>query len=175
MPTLKTFTRNRYFDYRPLPDGAILVYTPGSNGQPQHQSALVLTQYTIDLIKQAVADSVHHPRERIAMGAARGKPPANSLGAVLAEARQSPQQLSYLMPILVAEGYCHMLKQGNTIYFVYNPPKPTDDDAPDTTLSDNLAIVIADAVTHHDPQLPTPDSTPTQVELPPEPSPIVPE
>lgn len=173
MPTLKTFTRNRYFEYKLLPDGEILVYTPGPNGQPQHQSALVLTQYTIALVKQAIADSVHHPRERIAMGAARGTPPANSLGAVLTEVRQSPQQLSYLMPILVAEGYCHMLKQGNTIYFAYNPPKPTEEDTPDTTLSDNLAIVIADAVTYHEQPLPTPDSTPTQVELPP--APIVPE
>jgi hypothetical protein len=43
---------------------------------------------------------------KIPMGASRDNPPTFSLGKIIKDEKQSPQQLSYLIPILISNGYC---------------------------------------------------------------------
>jgi len=46
------------------------------------------------------------------MGAFRDNPLQNSPGAVLKREGQTPQQLSYLVPILIESGFCEYSKKG---------------------------------------------------------------
>jgi len=112
MKVLKTVTGSK-FQYKVHPDGEIIVY-PEQDGALQERSAIVITPYTIKLIREAIqsARSVH-------MGASRDNPPAHSLGALLKQEGQSPQQLSYLIPLLIAEGYCDCVKDGQAFVVRY--------------------------------------------------------
>jgi hypothetical protein len=40
------------------------------------------------------------------MGACRDNPPKGSIGAMLIRNRYSPQYLSYVIPLLIEEGFC---------------------------------------------------------------------
>ncbi len=53
------------------------------------------------------------------MGASRDNPPQNSLGTVLKNERQTPQQLSYLIPILIESGFCEYSKKGKAFFVNY--------------------------------------------------------
>jgi hypothetical protein len=53
------------------------------------------------------------------MGASRDMPPVGSLGAALLKLGQSPQQLSYLIPILVEQGYCSTTRDGKAFVVLY--------------------------------------------------------
>jgi hypothetical protein len=80
---------------------------------PQDREALVVTPWTIELVKSRISDSGD-----LAMGASRDNPPSGSISAALKAEGQSPQQLSYLSAILVAEGFCRFSKRGRAIYLV---------------------------------------------------------
>ena len=54
------------------------------------------------------------------MGASRDNPPKDSLGAVLKNEGQTPQQLSYLIPILIDDGFCYADKKGKAFMVIYN-------------------------------------------------------
>jgi len=112
MKTLKTATGAR-FQFRMHPAGEIIVY-PESQGDLQDRSAIVITPFTVGLVKQAIRSA-----GKIRMGASRDNPPANSLGALLERERQSPKQLSYLIPLLVAEGSCECMKDGQACVVQY--------------------------------------------------------
>jgi hypothetical protein len=56
---------------------------------------------------------------RILMGASRDNPPKNSLGFLIKKEKQSPQQLSYLIPILMDEGFCTFEKRGKAFIIIY--------------------------------------------------------
>ena len=112
MKTLKTATGAR-FQFKMHPDGEIIVY-PESRGELQDKSAIVITPFTVDLVKQAIRSA-----GRIRMGASRDNPPADSLGALLKREKQSPQQLCYLIPILAAEDFCGCTKDGQAVVVQY--------------------------------------------------------
>lgn len=112
MEALCTLT-GRPFQYKRHPDGELIVYPPERDGGLQTRSAIVITPYTIDLAKEAISTA-----GRIAMGASRDAPPAGSLGKLVKQEKQSPQQLSYLVPILVDEGFCDAERRGKAFVVV---------------------------------------------------------
>lgn len=90
------------------------MYHPDREGNLQSKSAVVITPFTINLVKQAIKEA-----GEIAMGASRDNPPRSSLGALIKKEKQSPQQLSYLIPILIAEGFCDFRRIGRAFYIRY--------------------------------------------------------
>jgi len=102
------------FRYRNCPDGEIIVYPSDKEGLQQDKEALVITPFTIRLIVAAIQEN-----GRILMGASRDNPPKSSLGRLLKDINQSPQQLSYLTAILAAEGSCRIEKDGNAFVIIH--------------------------------------------------------
>jgi hypothetical protein len=109
MPNLKTATGTP-FSYKRHPDGEVIVYTADEQGHVQSKSAIAITPYTIDIVKQAISR-----QGRVKVGPSRDNPPPGSLGALLKADGQSPQQLSYLVPILADQGYCVIIRDGRAI------------------------------------------------------------
>lgn len=60
-----------------------------------------ITTDIINLIKSEIVN-----RSPILMGACRDNPTKGSIGAVLEMNRYSPQYLSYVIPLLVEDGFC---------------------------------------------------------------------
>ena len=112
MQVMKTLSGNK-FQYKQHPDGELIIYASDDDGNLQEKSALVITPYTIDLVKRTIRQ-----RGQILMGASRDKPPAGSLGEILKREGQTPQQLSYLIPILVQTGVCTWRRQGKAFLVV---------------------------------------------------------
>jgi hypothetical protein len=112
MKELTTLTGNP-FQYKRHADGELIVYPPDEKGNVQDKSAIVITPFTIGLVKDAIRKVA-----RIKMGASRDAPPPGSLGALIKQQKQSPQQLSYLIPILVAEGSCRVEREGKAFVMV---------------------------------------------------------
>lgn len=106
MKTLFTLS-GRKFQYKKHPDGELIVYPADQNGDLQEKSAIVITPYTIDLVKDTIKKY-----SEILMGASRDNPPKESLGALIKKEKQSPQQLSYLIPILFESGICKVRQDG---------------------------------------------------------------
>ena len=102
------------FRYRECPGGELVVYPSDEQGTHQEMSALVITPYTINLVSKTIRE-----RGRIRMGASRDNPPKNSLGELLKDEKQSPQQLSYLSAVLEARGFCSIEKRGKAFVLVY--------------------------------------------------------
>jgi hypothetical protein len=101
------------FRYKTHPDGELVVYPSDGNGDLQDKSAIVITPFTVELVKQAIREAAS-----VRMGASRDAPPPGSLGALIKQQKQSPQQLSYLIPILVAEGICRVEKDGKAFAII---------------------------------------------------------
>jgi hypothetical protein len=108
MRTGETLTGSK-FQYRVHDTGEIIVYPSEKKGTLQAKSAIVITPFTIDLVKSAIVRSME-----IAMGASRDNPPTFSLGKIIKDEKQSPQQLSYLIPILVEQALCEVVRQGKS-------------------------------------------------------------
>lgn len=115
MPQLTTF-KGRQFSYKKHPDGEIIVYPRASDGGMQNEYALVITPFVIKLVKDAIST-----QKSIAMGASRDAPLPGSLGARIKLHKQTPQQLSYLLPILESEGFCVRSQQGRAFYVEKTP------------------------------------------------------
>jgi hypothetical protein len=113
MKKLKTLTGHE-FQCKTYPDKELIIYPPDDQGNLQEKSAIVITPFTQDLVKEAIKSS-----GRILMGASRDNPPRSSLGSLIKEEKQSPQQLSYLIPILIDEGFCTSEKSGNAFVIKY--------------------------------------------------------
>ena len=96
------------FKFKKYPEGEIIIYPSDKDGEYQEREALVITPYTVKLISTAIQE-----KGRVLMGASRDNPPASSLGKLLKDINQSPQQLSYLTAILAAEKFCTIIKDGN--------------------------------------------------------------
>ena len=77
MKKLNTLTGNP-FQYKRHPDGEIIIYTPDREGNVQNKSAIVVTPFTINLVKKAVEGA-----REIKMGASRDNPPRNSIGSLI--------------------------------------------------------------------------------------------
>jgi len=98
------------FQYKEHPDGELIVYASDQHGNLQEKSAIVITPYIIRLVKRAI-----QRHGRIMVGASRDNPPPQSLGVLIKAEHQSPQQLSYLIPILAEAGECEILREGQAI------------------------------------------------------------
>ena len=107
MKTLFTLSGRGRFQYKKHPDGELIVYPADKNGVLQEKSAIIITPYTITLVVDAIKKHTEIP-----MGASRDNPPQESLGALIKKEKQSPQQLSYLIPILVELGMCKFRRDG---------------------------------------------------------------
>jgi hypothetical protein len=103
---LKTLTGHE-FQYKEHPDNDLIIYPPDENGNLQEKSAIVITLFTQNLVMETIRSN-----SEILMGASRDDPPENSLGFLIKEEKQSPQQLSYLIPILIEKGSCNFEKRG---------------------------------------------------------------
>jgi hypothetical protein len=93
----------------------LIIYPSDKDGLPQDRFALAITQFTVNLVKSSIRE-----KGEILMGASRDNPPKNSLGAILKDNAQTPQQLSYLIPILVDTGFCESASEGKAFKIIYN-------------------------------------------------------
>ena len=93
----------------------LIVYPSDGEGMAQEKFALAITPFIIKLVKSVIKE-----KGEILMGASRDNPPKNSLGAVLKEHGQTPQQLSYLIPVLIETGFCEYAKDGKAFKIIYN-------------------------------------------------------
>ena len=92
-----------------------IIYPSDNDGQAQDKFALAITAFTIGLVKSAIKE-----KGEIFMGASRDNPPKNSLGSILRENGQTPQQLSYLIPILIDTCFCEYTKEGKAFKIIYS-------------------------------------------------------
>ena len=104
MENLKTLSGKK-FQYKEISECEIIVYPSDENDQPQEKFALAITPFTINLVKNSIKQ-----KGRILMGASRDNPPKDSLGFILKKENQTPQQLSYLIPILIKRTFALMTK-----------------------------------------------------------------
>ncbi|RJR48120.1 MAG: hypothetical protein C4576_08770 [Desulfobacteraceae bacterium] len=93
----------------------LIVYPSDGEGMAQDEFALAITPFTTNLVKSVIRE-----RREILMGASRDNPPKNSLGSILKNRNQTPQQLSYLIPILIESGFCEYAKDGKAFKIIYN-------------------------------------------------------
>ena len=113
METLHTF-RRKTFQYDGLQDGSFRIYTGKGLHKGSKRPTLMIKPEIIDLVKREIA-----ARRRVMMGASRDNPPPLSLGAMLLDMGQTPQLLSYLIPILAQQGYCRTTNQDRACLVVY--------------------------------------------------------
>jgi len=107
MKELTTLTGTK-FRFKGNVEEELIVYPSDKGGNRQDKSALVITPYIVNIVKSAIQQ-----KGQIPMGASMDNPPPNSLGALLKKDGQTPRQLSYLVPILIDEGFCSFTKEGN--------------------------------------------------------------
>ena len=68
---------------------------------------------------EAVKEQVRS-RRHVGMGASRDNPPRDTLGRYLLDNHiGSPQWLTYLVPILAAEGFCSVTKEGSGFFITH--------------------------------------------------------
>ena len=113
MKRLNTLTGHE-FQYKICPDKELVIYPPDDQGNLQEKSAIVITPFTQDLVKEAIKSS-----GKILMGASRDNPPRSSLGFLIKKEKQSPQQLSYLIPVLIDDGFCTFERSGKAFVIKY--------------------------------------------------------
>jgi len=103
-----TSPSGKSFRYKRCDAQEIIVYPSDDQCRDQDETAIVITSFTEELVRQAIMQ-----KGKILMGASRDNPPVGSLGYLLRKVNQSPQQLSYLTGILRDEGFCKIEKEGN--------------------------------------------------------------
>lgn len=113
METLNTLS-GKNFQYKEISGGEIIVYPSDDENRTQDKFALAITPFTIELIKDAIRQAGN-----VFMGASRDKPPKDSLGYILKKANQTPQQLSYLIPLLIKKNFCTHSKDGKAFVVQY--------------------------------------------------------
>jgi len=113
MKKLKTLS-GKNFQYKGNINEEFIIYPSDDNSNAQEKFALAVTPYTINLIKSAIKQ-----KRQVLMGASRDNPPKGSLGALLKNEGQTPQQLSYLIPILIDAGFCNYAKEGKAFVIRY--------------------------------------------------------
>jgi hypothetical protein len=104
--SLKTLT-GRDFEFSVDNDGRIVVRT-------QEKSRVLIRPEEVELVKREI-----RTRLRVKLGASRTKPIPGSLGDVLASHGGAPPILSYLIPILVRQGFCFTAPAGGSFIVVF--------------------------------------------------------
>lgn len=112
MEVMRTLTGVR-FQFKWHADGDLIAY-PAHRGALQANTGYALGPDAIVLIKGAIRS-----KRRVHMGASRDNPPPNSLGEFCKQAGISPQWLSYLVPVLIAQGFCDCVKEGSAYVIRY--------------------------------------------------------
>lgn len=102
------------FRFKVIDGEEIIVYYSTDKDLPQDRFALAITRFVVELVKEEIRS-----KSPILMGASRDAPPQGSLGYLLKGHGQTPQQLSYLVPILERQGYCWVSKQGRGYMVTY--------------------------------------------------------
>lgn len=100
--SLTTF-RGKLFKYTGDIASHLIVFTG--------KSALAIDKQIIDYVKILIEN-----HDEIKMGACRDNPSSNSLGMYLRQIKKSPQLLSYILPLLEANGFLTHRFVNNTIY-----------------------------------------------------------
>ncbi len=113
MKKIKTL-KGHEFQYKSYSDKELIIYPPDDQGNLQEKSAIVITPFTQGLVRKAIRSN-----GKILMGASRDNPPKTSLGFLIKAEKQSPQQLSYLIPILIDEGFCTFERDGKAFVIKY--------------------------------------------------------
>ena len=109
-----TTPSGKSFLYKRCDGGEIIVYPSDLENKDQDRSAIVITPFIENFVRQKVKD-----QGRILMGASRDAPPRGSLGYYIREMNQSPQQLSYLSAVLQEEGFCTVMKTGKAYTLIH--------------------------------------------------------
>jgi len=103
----QTVTGKRFYYEGGLTHG-LIVHTSDEQGRIKDNVMIPIAQGTVGIIKNEIR--VAH---EIAMGACRDNPSPGSLGhKLLRQHNRSPQNLSYVIPLLVEEGFCTTFKRG---------------------------------------------------------------
>lgn len=113
MKKLETLSGKTFY-YKCFDKEEFIIYPSDKEGNKQDKFAIAITLYTINLVKAEIIR-----KRNVHMGASRDNPPENSLGALLKMEGQTPQQLSYLIPILIEEGFCIFAKEGKAFMINY--------------------------------------------------------
>jgi len=105
------------FRYKGDPSAEIIVYPSDEDGQHQDRFALAITRFESDLVQGLIRQ-----HGRILLGASRDRPSEGSLGAFLKSEGLTPQHLSYLIPILKANGICTVSRDGQAFVVEHREP-----------------------------------------------------
>src|SRR5436309_1115338 len=89
------------FQFEIIDGSTIIVYPTDKNGHPQIRTVVPITPFVIAQVEAIIA-----ARGRVLIGPSRDAPLRDSLGEWLTADHKSPQLLSYLVPILVEQGFC---------------------------------------------------------------------
>jgi len=113
MKKLETLSGKTFY-FKSIAKEEFIIYPSDKEGNKQEKFAIAITPYIINLVKAEIKR-----KRQVHMGASRDNPPENSLGALLKREGQTPQQLSYLIPILIDEGFCFFAKEGKAFMINY--------------------------------------------------------
>ena len=80
------------FKYEGSPDNGLIIYK---------KTKIRISREIVNAIKSEITR-----RSPVLMGACRDKPSKNSIGESLKMQGHSPQKLSYVIPLLIEEGFC---------------------------------------------------------------------
>lgn len=109
-----TSPSGKSFRYKRCDAQEIIIYPSDDEDKDQDKVAIVITSFTEELVRQAIIQ-----KGKILMGASRDNPPTGSLGYLLRNVNQSPQQLSYLAGILEDDGFCKIKKEGKAYVLIH--------------------------------------------------------
>jgi len=117
MKQSNTVTGKRFY-YEGSISEDLIVYPTDRSGVKRSGTKVPIPSQVIDFIRAEIREG-----GEIAMGACRDSPSPGSLGAkLLRQQRKSPQLLSYMIPLLIEEGYCTCLKEGRRYVIRYTRP-----------------------------------------------------
>jgi len=116
MKRSNTVTGKR-FCYHGTLSGDLIVYPTDRDGVKRSGTKVLIPSREIDFIRAEI-----HNAGEIPMGACRDSPSPGSLGKKLRQRRKSPQFLSYVIPLLIEEGFCTCLKEGRGYVVRYIRP-----------------------------------------------------
>ena len=117
MKRSNTVTGKRFY-YEGSISADLMVYPTDRAGVKRSGTKVRIPSQAIDFIRAELRKAAE-----IAMGACRDSPSPGSLGEkLLRQQRRSPQFLSYVIPLLIEEGFCTCFKQGRLYVIRYTRP-----------------------------------------------------
>ena len=105
----KTIDREEPFFYTGDLKSGLMVQT-SDGGRYISDYKMYISASDISLVKRKIKQKLEIP-----MGSCRDNPSSGSLGRILQSKGVSPQQLCYVIPLLVEEGFCTAVKKRGAI------------------------------------------------------------